>query len=76
MLRDSITTNKLGVVAYAHYSNHVGGINRITMAQTNLGKNLRPYLKNSQSKKIFGVAQVEECLPSKHEALSSNPVLE
>jgi hypothetical protein len=30
-----------------------------------------PYLKNNQSKK--GVAQVVEHLPSKYEALSSNP---
>jgi hypothetical protein len=33
----------------------------------------RPYLKNNQSKKRAGsMAQTVECLPSKHEALSSN----
>jgi hypothetical protein len=35
---------------------------------------VRPYLKNTQHKKRAGrVVQVAECLPSKHEALSSNP---
>jgi hypothetical protein len=36
---------------------------------------IRPYLKNTQHKKMAGrVAQVVECLPCKHDALSSNQV--
>jgi hypothetical protein len=40
-----------------------------------LGQKRRSYLQNNQSKKgAGGVAQTVECLPSKHEALSSNPI--
>jgi hypothetical protein len=38
------------------------------------GENTRPYLKNSKSKKGWGVAQVVEFLPSKCKALISNPI--
>jgi hypothetical protein len=34
---------------------------------------MRPYLKNNQHKRAGTVVQVIECLPSKHEALRSNP---
>jgi hypothetical protein len=38
-----------------------------------LGKILRPYLKNNlKAKKAGDVAQVTECLLSKHKALNSN----
>jgi hypothetical protein len=34
---------------------------------------MRPYLKNKESKKGWGMAQVEVHLPGKCKALSSNP---
>jgi hypothetical protein len=38
------------------------------------GKSMRPYLKNKlKQKRVEGVAQVLDCLPSKWKALSSNP---
>jgi hypothetical protein len=34
---------------------------------------VRPYLKNNQQKRVGGVAQVVEYLPSKHKALNTTP---
>jgi hypothetical protein len=42
---------------------------------TNLRKNSRPHLKNNQSKKGWGMAQMVECPPNQHKALSSIQVL-
>jgi hypothetical protein len=52
----------------------VGGVNRrIEVTGCHQAKE-RPYLKNNQSKKkCWGIAQVVECLLSKHKALSSYP---
>jgi hypothetical protein len=36
-------------------------------------KNVRPYLKNNKAKRAEGVARVVEHLPSKRQALNSNP---
>jgi hypothetical protein len=41
--------------------------------QAGLGKKERPSLQNNQRKKPDDVAQVEEYLPSRYEALSSKP---
>jgi hypothetical protein len=45
--QDSISTNKLGVVAYACHPSYAGGINKRIADQTGLSKNVRPYPKNS-----------------------------
>jgi hypothetical protein len=48
-------------------------VRRITV-QSQTGKVAKPYLKNYTTQNRAGeVAQVVEHLPSKHEALSSNP---
>jgi hypothetical protein len=39
-----------------------------------LSKTRKPYLKNNQGKKGWGMVQVSECLPNKLEDLNSNPV--
>jgi hypothetical protein len=36
------------------------------------GQKPTPYLKENQRKRAGGVAQVVECLPKKHKALSTN----
>jgi hypothetical protein len=38
---------------------------RITV-QGQSGKNVRPYSKNNEVQEDWGIAQVLECLPSKH----------
>jgi hypothetical protein len=38
------------------------------------GKSVRPYLKQTKSKKIGGMTQVVECLPNKSVSLLSNTV--
>jgi hypothetical protein len=43
------------------------------MVQADLGKKARPYLKLTRAKRAGGVAQAAEHLPSKFEALNSNP---
>jgi hypothetical protein len=43
---------------------------------SNPGQKGRPYLKNTQSIRAGDMAQVVECLPKKHEALSSNSIVE
>jgi hypothetical protein len=50
----------------------VESINRRMVVQASPGINVRPYLKRSYSKNGWGMAQMVEQLPSKHEALSSN----
>jgi hypothetical protein len=47
-------------------------IGKITVS-VHLTQKERPYLKNNQSKRAGGGTQVVEHLPSKNEALSSNP---
>jgi hypothetical protein len=41
--------------------------------QTGLGKKQNLIFKITRGKRAGGMAQVVECLPSKHKALSSNP---
>jgi hypothetical protein len=43
-------------------------INRRIMVHAGLGQEVGPYLQNNQSKRVRGVAQAVEHLPSKHEA--------
>jgi hypothetical protein len=55
----------------------MGKVNRRNAVQAEQGLNMRPYLKNNQKQKGWGAwLKVIEHLPSKHEALSSNPTLE
>jgi hypothetical protein len=65
-------------VAHAYNPSYSGVRQRSggTPFEASLGKYfLRPYLEKTQDKKrADGVSQVVECLPSKHEALSSNPI--
>jgi hypothetical protein len=51
----------------------MGSITKKFVVPSNLGKNVRPYLKSNQGKKGWVVAQMVEHLVSKHEALNSNP---
>jgi hypothetical protein len=52
----------------------MGGVNRRIVVLAGQGINVRPYFKNTQYKRIGGMAQLVEHLPtSKHKALSSNP---
>jgi hypothetical protein len=52
----------------------IGSINRRMMAQASLGKKQDPISKKtSQTKRAGDMAQVVDLLPSKWEALSSNP---
>jgi hypothetical protein len=45
-------------------------------SEANLGQKLKALSeKQSKAKMTGGVAQTEECLPSKYEGLSSTPVL-
>jgi hypothetical protein len=45
-VRDPNSKNKLGMVRYACYPNHVGEVGR-SLFETGPGKNARPYLKNN-----------------------------
>jgi hypothetical protein len=49
-------------------------VNRKVMEQAGIGKNVSPYSKNNKKAKTIGAEfQVAEHLPTKHEAISSNP---
>jgi hypothetical protein len=50
-----------------------GIINRRIMVQVGIGIKLRPIWKIWRTKRARSIAQVVECLPVKHKALSSNP---
>jgi hypothetical protein len=50
----------------------IGSIHRIA-EQADHDINARPYLKSSQSKRVWVMAKVVEHLPSKCEVLNSNP---
>jgi hypothetical protein len=43
-----MSTNKLGVVAWGYDPSYVEGINRRTVVQAGLGKNMRPYSKKQK----------------------------
>jgi hypothetical protein len=59
-----------------HACNRSSEESRGRRSEAVLGKSTRPYLKNKvKSKRLGGVAQVIECLLSRHEALNSNLVL-
>jgi hypothetical protein len=45
---------RLGVVAHAYNCSHLRGISKRKRVQDSLGKNVKLYLKNSQSKKGLG----------------------
>jgi hypothetical protein len=57
------------------HPSYEGIINRRITLQVCQGINVIPYLKNNQNTKGLGgrVAQVVECLPSKHKALNPTP---
>jgi hypothetical protein len=58
-------------VAHACNHSYKGGY---TQEDCALSKYARPYLNNlSKAKRARGMPQVAECLPSKSEALNSNP---
>jgi hypothetical protein len=50
-----------------------GNINRRIMVQTILGKRQDPISNITRVKRTGGLAQVVQCLPRKHKALSQNP---
>jgi hypothetical protein len=52
---------------------HMGSVNRRTVVQAGQGINVRPISKITKVKRAGNMAEVIEQLPSKHEALSSNP---
>jgi hypothetical protein len=54
------------------HPSYAGSINRRIVVQTSLGIMQDP-IQKTKAKRARGVAQVFECLPSKHEALSSIP---
>jgi hypothetical protein len=64
----------MGMVAYACHLSYAVNINRKIVVQTGLDKNSRSYPKINQSTRTRGMAQVVECLPSKHKALRSTPM--
>jgi hypothetical protein len=66
------TYKKLGAVLSASHHSYS---RKLKKKGHGPGINVRPYLKNNQSKTGQRHGLVEDCLPSKHRALSSTPVL-
>jgi hypothetical protein len=62
------------IVVHACNTSYLGGGGR-KIAINFPVKSIRPYLKKkkTKSKRTVDMAQVEECSPSKHEALNSKP---
>jgi hypothetical protein len=65
--KESISTNKPGVVVHTWHPSYVGCINRKIVIQAHPGKNMSPYMKN-KAKGLGGggVAKMVAYLPSKH----------
>jgi hypothetical protein len=51
-----------------------GNLNRKITVHFSLGKEREPISKIIIAKRVGGMAQMVQCLPSNHEVLSSNPV--
>jgi hypothetical protein len=61
----------MGTVMPTCLPSHTESINSKIVVQSSLGK-VRPYPQNDKNKRIRGVSQMVEYLPSKNKALNSN----
>jgi hypothetical protein len=67
--------NKMDIVVNVCNPSYRGCVIRRTTVQVlPWQKPLSPYLKITKAKRTGGVAQVVECLSSKHKALTSKPL--
>jgi hypothetical protein len=64
-----MSTNKPGMVVHTCNPKYTGGIGRRIMVQ-DWPQKKDPIQKITKTKRAGGVAQVVECLPTKHESLS------
>jgi hypothetical protein len=63
-------TNELGMVVCTCHASYAESINRRIIGSGQIRHKVRTYLKNNQSQRTGGMAQVAKCLPNKHKALS------